>query len=129
MSASWSDGEDTQRDLPLNSVEPARLVLGLSRDSADGRHRLELLGRFATAKDDLDESRGALFKSPGYGVFDLFWHYAPSTLLRVDAGISNLGDRRYWQWGSVRGIAPDAREIDLATQSGRAFMVSLRIGG
>lgn len=129
LSASWVDGEDTQRNLPLNSIDPARLVLGFSRDSADGRHRVELLGRFARAKDDIDESRGVLFKPPGYGVFDLFWHYAPNALLRVDAGISNLGDRRYWQWGSVRGFAPAAREVDLATQSGRAFMVSLRIGG
>lgn len=129
VSASWSDGEDTQRDLPLNSVEPARLVLGLARDSADGHHRVELLGRFAAAKNEVDESRGAVFKPAGYGVVDLFWHYAPNALWRIDAGISNLGDRRYWQWSSVRGIAPDAREIDLATQSGRAFMVSLRIGG
>lgn len=128
LSASWSKGEDTRRDLPLNSVDPARLVLGLSRDSADGRHRVELLGRFAAAKRDVDSSRGALFKPAGYGVVDLFWHYAPNALWRVDAGISNLGDRRYWQWSSVRGLAPDAREVDLATQSGRAFMVSLRIG-
>jgi hemoglobin/transferrin/lactoferrin receptor protein len=128
-SASWSKGEDTRRDLPLNSIDPARLVLGLARDSADGRHRVELLGRFAQAKDDVDESRGALFKTPGYGALDLFWHYAPSELLRIDAGISNLGDRRYWQWSSVRGFAPDAREVDLATQSGRAYMVSVRIGG
>ena len=103
-------------------------MLGLSRDSADGRQRVELLGRFAAAKRDVDSSRGALFKPAGYGVVDLFWHYAPNALWRVDAGISNLGDRRYWQWSSVRGLAPDAREVDLATQSGRAFMVSLRIG-
>lgn len=129
LSASWSEGEDTQRGLPLNSVDPARLVVGLGRDSADGRHRVELLGRFAAAKDDVDESRGALFKPAGYGVVDLFWHFAPNALWRVDAGVSNLGDRRYWQWSSVRGLAPDAREVDLATQSGRAFMVSFRIGG
>lgn len=129
LSASWLEGEDTQRDVPLNSIDPARLVLGFSRDSADGRHRVELLGRFAAAKDEVDESRGPLFKTPGYGVFDLFWHYAPNDVLRFDAGISNLGDRRYWQWGSVRGFAPDAREVDLATQSGRAFMLSMRIGG
>ena len=74
-------------------------------------------------------SRGALFATPGYGVFDLFWHYDATDWMRVDAGISNLGDRRYWQWSSVRGFAPEAREVDLATQSGRSFMVSLRIGG
>lgn len=129
LSASWSKGEDTQRDLPLNTIDPARLVLGVSRDSVDGQHRVELLGRFAAGKDDIDMSRGALFATPGYGVFDLFWHYAPNDLLRIDAGINNLGDRRYWQWNSVRGFAPDAREVDLATQSGRSFMVSLRLGG
>ncbi|MBP6077350.1 MAG: TonB-dependent hemoglobin/transferrin/lactoferrin family receptor [Xanthomonadales bacterium] len=129
LSVSWVQGEDTQRELPLNSVDPARLVLGLNRDSADGRHRVELLGRFAAAKDDVDTSRGPLFAPAGYGVFDLFWHYAPTAALRIDAGISNLGDRRYWQWSSVRGFAPDAREVDLATQSGRAFMLSLRVGG
>ncbi len=129
LSASWATGEDTQRQQPLNSVDPARLVLGLNRDSADGRHRVELLGRFAAAKDDVDTSRGALFTPAGYGVFDVFWRYAPNAALRVDAGISNLGNRRYWQWSSLRGFAPDAREVDLATQSGRAFMVSLRVGG
>ncbi|MBK6728335.1 MAG: TonB-dependent receptor [Xanthomonadales bacterium] len=55
-SASWSKGEDTQRNLPLNTIDPARLVLGLARDSGDGRHRVELLGRFAAGKDDLDTS-------------------------------------------------------------------------
>jgi len=129
LSGSWSQGKDTQRNLPLNTIEPSRLVLGLNRDSSNGQHRIELLGRFAVAKDDIDESRGALFAAPGYGVFDLFWHYAPTDLLRIDAGISNLGDRRYWQWSSVRGFTPDAREVDLATQSGRSFMVSLRVGG
>jgi hemoglobin/transferrin/lactoferrin receptor protein len=128
LSASWARGRDSGRDLPLNAVEPARLVLGLSRDSVDGRHRIELLGRFAAAKNDVDESRGPLFKAPGYAAFDLFWRYQPTDFLRIDSGISNLGDRRYWQWGSVRGLAPDAREVDLATQGGRAFMLSLRIG-
>lgn len=129
LSASWSQGEDTQRKQPLNTIDPARLVLGLNHDSRNGQHRIELLGRFAGAKDDIDESRGVLFKTPGYGVFDLFWHYAPTDLLRIDAGISNLGDRRYWQWSSVRGFAPNAREVDLATQSGRSFMLSVRVGG
>jgi hemoglobin/transferrin/lactoferrin receptor protein len=129
LSASWAKGEDTQRALPLNAVDPARLVLGLNRDSNNGRHRVELLGRFAARKHDIDTSRGPLFASPGYGVLDLFWHYAPNSLLRVDVGISNLADRRHWQWSSVRGLAPEAREVDLATQSGRALMVSLRIGG
>ena len=129
LSASWAKGEDTQRALPLNAVDPARLVLGLNRDSNNGRHRVELLGRFAARKHDIDTSRGPLFASPGYGVLDLFWHYAPNSLLRVDVGVSNLADRRHWQWSSVRGLAPDAREVDLATQSGRAFMVSFRIGG
>lgn len=129
LSASWLEGEDQHRNQPLNSIDPARLVLGLSRDSRDGRHRVELLGRFAAAKRDVDETRGALFKPAGHGVLDLFWRFAPDTSWRVDAGISNLGDRRYWQWSSVRGFAPDAREVDLATQNGRAFMVAVRIGG
>jgi hemoglobin/transferrin/lactoferrin receptor protein len=84
-------------------------------------------GSFAPRRT-MSTRRGPLF-ARRLRVFDLFWHYAPTAALRIDAGISNLGDRRYWQWSSVRGFAPDAREVDLATQSGRAFMLSLRVGG
>lgn len=127
LSASSSQGDDTRRDVPLNAVEPGRLIVGVNRSSLDARHRFELVGRFAQAKTRIDTTLGDVFRPPGYGVFDLFWHYQPSESVRIDTGLNNIANKRYWQWSSVRGLAVDAREVDLATQSGRSLMFSLRI--
>ena len=121
-------GEDTRRDEPLNSVLPAQAVASLYWESPRLRHRLELYLSAADGKRDVDESRGPQFHTPGYGVFDAYWRWAPNDRVTLDVGARNLTDRRYWLWAGVRGLAPTAPEVDLYTQPGRSLAATLAIG-
>src|SRR3546814_12670025 len=68
--AAWTEGDETRRNQPLNSVDPARLVLGIGYDSANGRIGGELVGTGVLRKTDVDTSTADLFRSPGYGLLD-----------------------------------------------------------
>lgn len=122
----WTRGEDTARGEPLNSVEPAKLTLGLSYDSESGRQRIELVATAVSAKRRIDSSTVDPFLTPGYATLDAYWRIAVADRLTVDLGAFNLTDRRYWLWSGVRGLPASAREIDLYTQPGRQFGASVR---
>jgi hemoglobin/transferrin/lactoferrin receptor protein len=51
--------------------------------------------------------------------------------VRLDAGIYNLGDKRYWDYSSARSLQPsvarDRRDIELLTEPGRTAAVSLNL--
>jgi len=118
-SLAWAHGTDTADGVPLNSVEPGRLVAGLVYQSDDGRHRLELSATAVQGKRRVDDADGALFVSPGYVVVDAYWRLQTSERVALNVGVFNIADRRYWQWSSVAGIESNARELDLYTAPGR----------
>ncbi len=114
--AAWARGDDTARDLPLNTVQPARAVLGLRYQATVWG--VELTGTAVERVKRVDDSAGTLFRPPGYGVLDLFAWYEPAQHLRLHAGVFNLGDRRYWEWRAARNIALDADDRDFFTAPG-----------
>lgn len=124
---SWSRGEDTSRGQPLNSVLPARLVAGLRRDSADGRHGTELVATVVAGKHAVDQSGAALYEPGGYATLDLFHRLRLGQQVRLDLGVFNLADRRYWDWSRVRGVGPSAHDLDLYTASGRSAALNLSL--
>lgn len=123
---SLSRGRDLARDVPLNSIDPARLTLGLSHTWPSERHRLELVWTAVAGKDDIDDPDDELFRAPGYASLDAYWHWRPMADWQIDVGLYNLTDRRYWNWASVAGLPADAREIDLYTEPGRSLGVGVR---
>ncbi|MEZ5443700.1 MAG: TonB-dependent receptor [Lysobacterales bacterium] len=126
IAAAWARGDDTALGVPLNSIEPARLSLGVSYDSPDGRQRIELVGTAMAAKRRLHDPEGNLFRTPGLLRLDAFYRFRPSERLILDVGLFNLSNRRIWNWSSVAGLTADAREIDLYTEGGRRLGASLR---
>ena len=48
--------------------------------------------------------------------------------MRIDVGLFNLADRRYWDWARTRGVAPDAHDLDLYTGAGRSAAVTVTLG-
>lgn len=125
-SVAWMEGRDLVRDQPLNSVDPAKLSLGLIWQSPGLAHRLELVGTGIARQEQVAAATPAAFETPGTGLLDLYWRWQISPQWTVDLAANNLSDRRWWAWSSVRGLAFNAREIDLATQPGRN--VSLQVG-
>ncbi|TKR30814.1 TonB-dependent hemoglobin/transferrin/lactoferrin family receptor [Luteimonas gilva] len=123
--AAWSRGRDETHDTPLQSVDPLTASLGVAydRDSWGA----ELAGRFAQRKKDLDEL--GLYATPGYGVLDLLahWNFAPGAKLNV--GVFNLADRKYWEGGDLPdGIAlASLGALDRYTSPGRSLSVSVAV--
>ncbi|RZI42576.1 TonB-dependent hemoglobin/transferrin/lactoferrin family receptor [Herbaspirillum sp. HC18] len=121
----FSHGTNEQTGQPLNSVEPARLTLGILRDAgswgAEGRLRA------AARKSRIDDSAGTFFRTPGYAVADVaaWWNLARN--VRVTASINNLFDRKYWLWSDIRQAdAPNPAGVDFYSQPGRKFNVALQ---
>nr|WP_199753379.1 TonB-dependent hemoglobin/transferrin/lactoferrin family receptor [Luteimonas cucumeris] len=120
--ATWSRGRNETEDLPLQSVDPLTASLGLAYDR--DRWGAELAGRFAQRKRDMEQL--GLYATPGFGVLDLMahWNFAPGA--RINAGVFNLGDRKYWESGDLpNGIAVGGTAVlDRYSSPGRSLSLS-----
>ena len=125
--AYYARGENDASGEPLNSVGPAEAVLQLGWQSPDRRRELSLSATLTDAWDARDETRGDLFKPPGHGVLDLYLAQALGESARLRAAILNLGDRTYWHWADVRGLAPGDPLIPYLSRAGRTVSVSLDV--
>ncbi|HRO27781.1 MAG TPA: TonB-dependent receptor, partial [Luteimonas sp.] len=76
-------------------------------------------------QDRIDHSAGELFEPPGYARFDLYAWAEPRPGIRINAGLLNLGDRRYSNWSGVRGLAADEDNIGFYTRPGRSAAVNV----
>ncbi|KAF1686638.1 TonB-dependent receptor [Pseudoxanthomonas broegbernensis] len=139
--ASHSQGE--QKDgSPLDSINPDRGLLGLSWQGLDNRLRItgNLTHALAKKRGDVHiepDVFGAVaepFLSEAYTVADLFGSFQFNERLRVNAGVYNLFDEKYYQWARIRnvtrgdfylyGYATD-EGIGRYSEPGRNFRVSL----
>jgi hemoglobin/transferrin/lactoferrin receptor protein len=126
-------GDDETANEPLVSIDPATAVLGLAYERE--RWGAGLTARFVARKDRLpapapsqDPSAPpptSLFEAPGHATFDLYAHWEPLPKLELFGALTNIGDRRYWDWGTVAGFTERAN-IDLYSAPGRAIRVGLR---
>jgi hemoglobin/transferrin/lactoferrin receptor protein len=122
-----SDGRDTARSQPLNTVDPTELVLGLSYAPVDGFWDVSLIMTAVTRKGAVDTSGGAQFVPDGFAVLDLVGSFQLSERSRVQWGIYNLLDRTYWRWSDVRGLPAGDPTVDLAAQPGINFSISASV--
>ena len=123
----WSEGDDTRRNLPLNSVDPPRATLGLRYDGGNGRWGGEGAMVAVRGMRRIDHGVGPLFAPPGYARFDLYGWYEAGPHVRVNAALLNVGNRRYWEWASVRGLGAGDDGLGFHTQPGRSFAVNLAL--
>lgn len=106
LRGAWSiaRGDDTARDVPLNTVQPDRLVLGIERAETGGWPELALVATAVRRVSRVDRSSADLFAPPGHVTFDLSLRKRFGEAVTVDAAIRNLGDVRYWDWANLRGV-------------------------
>jgi hemoglobin/transferrin/lactoferrin receptor protein len=125
--AAWSRGEDRDSGAPLDTVDPLTATLGLAFEREDWGGGLA--GRFVGRRDRLrpapDGSR--YFQSPGHAVLDLYAHWRFAAGARVDLGVFNLADRKYWPSGSVPLVAAGGATVDRYTAPGRNLAASLSL--
>lgn len=133
------------KNVPLDSVLPRKAVVGVGYDAPQKKWGLNLIGTFVAGKQAVATNREAyansgaaltdasvtLFRVPGYAIFDLAGYWQISKNVRLNAGIYNLGNKRYWDYSSARGLQPsvprDQRDIELLSNPGRTAAVSLAV--
>lgn len=125
------EGDNETDDVPLNSIAPPQLVLGLAYQHPDGKWGSVVNATIADAKDeaDIDRSSSNQFAPSGYEVLDVTAYYSITDQLDFQAGVFNLLDETYWQWFNVLGRTEGSATLDRYTSPGRSVAISLRYRG
>lgn len=131
FAASWAEGDQTVSDGtasgtisgPLLSVEPLRIVTGLSYNDPDGVFGGQAIVTYAAQVDENDAAGN--FRPDAFTILDLtgYWNITGAATLRV--GVFNVTDETYWWWSDVRGVSPTSPIRDAFTQPGRNFSASI----
>jgi hemoglobin/transferrin/lactoferrin receptor protein len=123
--ASASRGDDRTRGVPLNSIDPAKVVVGVAYDFR-GQAGAQLHVTHAAEKSRIDMSAGVLYPTPSYTIADLTAFAKLGRYVTLNAGVFNLSDRKYWLWSDVRGVLNPGASIDRYTQPGRNYGLQVK---
>lgn len=119
-SFAYSHGKNTDTNEFLNSIPPLRGILGLGY--AQEHWGADVSWMMAARRDN---TSGTGFKAPGYGVVDttIWWQPEQVMGLKVQAGVFNLFDQKYWNAVDV----PESRGFpdDYYTEPGRSFRLTV----
>ncbi len=124
--AYWSRGENQENGEALNSVSPPQMILGTTWVSTNGAWDASLTGTFTASQDQIDQTSGPRFQTPGWATADLTVGWSINSHLDLRAGIYNLTDKRYWRWADVSLFKPDNPMLELLTRPGRNYSLSMR---
>lgn len=124
----YSYGEDEDTGDYLRSVAPFKAILGFGYETETWGADLSTILQ-AEMRDDGDDTT---FDAPGYGIANLTAWWEPEQVegLRVQAGIYNIFDRKYWNPVGVRDVDPTSvsssnQPVDYYSEAGRTFKVSI----
>jgi hemoglobin/transferrin/lactoferrin receptor protein len=127
----YARGKNEETGAPINSIDPLKAVIGLGYSEPTGKFGGDLAWTLVKAKDRIDQSNNASvrineqFATPGYGILDLNTWWQVTEAFSVNAGLFNLTDKKYWQWGDVQGLDANSRSLGRYTQPGRNASVNL----
>ncbi len=119
-------GTDRATGRRLNSIDPATLHVGLKYETPAWDVRLDASRHSAKKAGDVFVAAPATqFTVPAATTLDLSGQWRISKQLRLNAGLANLTDRKYWNWSDVRGLSATSLVADAYSQPGRHVNVSL----
>ncbi|MFS8122513.1 TonB-dependent hemoglobin/transferrin/lactoferrin family receptor [Rhizobium sp. BR 250] len=127
-SLAYAYGKDTDTNEFIRTVAPFKSIVGIGYEQ--DVWGTELTGVFSSGMRD--DRVANTYDAPGYGIFNLtgWWEPEQAKGLRIQAGIYNLFDRKYWNAVGVRDINPNAvstvnQPVDFYSEAGRTFKISL----
>ncbi|GLK91874.1 TonB-dependent hemoglobin/transferrin/lactoferrin family receptor [Pseudomonas turukhanskensis] len=124
-SVAYARGNDEGTGEPINSVDPLKGVFGLGYAEPSGKFGGALNWTLVAAKDRVDKSTTTdQYETAGYGLLDLNGWWQVTDEFSVNAGLYNLGDKQYWQWGDVQGLSSQSVSLDRYSQPGRHAAVN-----
>ena len=103
IALAYADGTDEATGEPMNSVDPAKAVLGLSYAAPNDRWGGDVVWTLVDAKDASDVS-GNRFATAGYGLIDVLARYVVGNRVRLNFGLFNIGDKKYIEWADTAAI-------------------------
>jgi hemoglobin/transferrin/lactoferrin receptor protein len=132
FAAAYARGTSTTAGVssPLDSVDPLKIVAGLSWRDREGRFGGQVIATHSEGKA-IDRAGGTCgttcFTPPAFTILDAtgYWNITPSATLR--AGVFNITDQKYWWWSDVRGLSQTSTVLDAYTSPGRNVGVSLTL--
>ena len=112
---------------PLLSINPLRMIATVSHLGSDGRYGVDLTAIHAASKRASDVPTATQFRPAASTTLDLnaFWRIHKNA--KITAAISNVTDRKYWNWSDVQGLAAMSTVLDSYTQPGRAYSLGLKV--
>jgi len=126
LAGNWTKGTNEVLDEPLNSVDPAELISNLTWQPND-IIRVSISNTVVLRKHRIDSTNADLFRPPGFTITDIAASFAPNRGLRIDVGIFNLANKKYWRWSSVQNRTNNDPLITQLADPGRYVSASVRI--
>ena len=118
-------GRNSSTGLPLNSVNPASLVLGVDHQLGDWKLGATVHHVSKKASQDIDFSTtNNQFAAPAHATLDLSAIWQIKTGMRLSAAVRNLTNKKHWDWTNVRGIGANSPALDAYTAPGRSLAVA-----
>ena len=123
-------GVNRATGMPINSVDPAQLALGLQYDTAAWGLRLDMRHHAAKTAKDIDSASSVKppntqFTVPAATTLDLSAQWRLRKDLRLNLAAHNLTNRKYWLWPDVYGLAAASTTNDAYTQPGRSLHLTM----
>lgn len=123
-------GRNTSNQLPLNSIDPAHLMLGMQFSKNDWNLKIDAHHFSAKRPQDIDSAsllkNGLIqFSIPASTTFNVSAQWQIQQQLRITAAIYNLTQEKYWKWADVQGVAANSAVLDAFTQPGRFVRLTL----
>ena len=126
FATSWQQSENIATGQELESVLPAQSVVGIQYRTADDPWSIELMATHTEKSNTFENSvdGSEFFAAPSYLTWDLLAHYTISESARINAGLFNLTDEKYWLSSETRGRSSDD-DLSRFTAPGRNFSINL----
>ena len=141
FAAAYADGDkvDGTTAGKLSTIDPVKLVGGLSWNDPAGRYGVEGVVTWSDSKDAVDtigsscRATGAVSPAAGcylgqaFTLVDItaYWNVTDQVTARV--GAFNVFDEKYSWWSDINGVSATSTVTDAYTQPGRNFGVSLSL--
>ncbi|MGQ9867060.1 MAG: TonB-dependent receptor domain-containing protein [Pseudanabaenaceae cyanobacterium] len=123
-SLGFAVGDDLTADRPLSTINPFKAVAGLRYRGAEDRWGAELIGTFVGTPRA--PSNTQLLIPDGYITVDVLGFVQFSPLVRLNLGIFNLFNAKYFEYADLRNFAAaDRFRLDSLAQPGIHFSANL----
>ena len=125
LAAEWTRGEDRSTNRSLAGISPPQAIAAI-RYTPTPDWEIRFITTATRSQRRLeDEQRDPLFSAPGSTVFDLtgLWHITPE--LKLNLGVFNLTDKRYFSHANLINRPPDDPTLPLLAEPGTNVRATL----